>query len=89
MFDWDELKRRSNLDKHGLDFLRAIEVFDGRPMMHLTARHQGELRYLTVGILDDVAVTVIWTWRGTSRRLISARRARREEREAYRQLLGR
>jgi uncharacterized DUF497 family protein len=30
MFEWDEAKRRSNVQKHRLDFLDVAEVFDGR-----------------------------------------------------------
>jgi uncharacterized DUF497 family protein len=28
-FAWDERKREANLVKHGLDFRRAVQVFDG------------------------------------------------------------
>jgi uncharacterized DUF497 family protein len=31
---------------------------------------------------------VVYTWRGTSRRIISARRASRRERNVYRQAFG-
>ena len=30
-FEWDEEKRLSNIAKHGIDFLRVRELFDGRP----------------------------------------------------------
>ena len=30
-FEWDKVKRRSNIEKHGIDFIRARHVFDGRP----------------------------------------------------------
>lgn len=30
-FEWDEAKRLANLDKHGLDFIDSIELFDGVP----------------------------------------------------------
>jgi len=32
-FEWDEAKRRRNLENHGIDFIRAQEVFDGRPAL--------------------------------------------------------
>jgi len=31
MFEWDENKRRRNVEVHGLDFIDAIRMFDGRP----------------------------------------------------------
>jgi uncharacterized DUF497 family protein len=30
-FEWDETKRASNVAKHGIDFISAVELFDGRP----------------------------------------------------------
>jgi len=32
-FEWDEAKRLANLEKHGVDFLRAQMLFDGRPVI--------------------------------------------------------
>jgi len=37
-FEWNEAKRRSNLDKHGLDFRDALDMFDGRPR-RMSGRH--------------------------------------------------
>ena len=31
MYEWDEQKRLFNIDKHGMDFTDAVQVFDGRP----------------------------------------------------------
>ena len=31
-FEWDEAKRRANVAKHGLDFLRVTRIFEG-PMV--------------------------------------------------------
>ena len=87
-FEWDERKRWSNLDKHGLDFLDVVEVFDS-PHIVVPSAHRGdELRFLAVGLLQGRCVTVIFTHRGESVRIISFRRARHEERQAYRQLYG-
>jgi hypothetical protein len=32
-FEWDEGKRRQNVAKHGIDFVRAQELFDGRRVL--------------------------------------------------------
>ena len=52
--------------------------------------HQSiELRFLTIAEIDSIFYTVAWTWRGSVVRIISARRARNEERRDYRSLHGR
>jgi uncharacterized protein len=28
-YDWDEIKRRVNLRKHGIDFADVVHIFDG------------------------------------------------------------
>ncbi len=38
MFEWDEAKRLWTIAEHGLDLLDAVLVFDGRRVVHLTAR---------------------------------------------------
>ena len=86
MFEWDAAKRLTNLAKHGLDFVRADLLFDGRPILDLPPKHPLEPRTPTVGKLDGVFVALVWTWRGTNRRAVSFRRARHDERDAHRQL---
>jgi uncharacterized protein (DUF4415 family) len=62
MFEWDEEKRARNLAKHGLDFLDARRLFDGRPTVSVPARTETEARVLTGKVY-----TVVWTQRGVSR----------------------
>ena len=88
MLEWDAAKRETNIAKHGLDFILAGLVFDGRPMLTVPASSGIEERMLSVAIVDEVFVAAVWTWRGKNRRIISLRRARRGERERYRELLG-
>lgn len=82
-FEWDERKRVANLDRHGIDFLRAVELFDGRPVMTIASPYPDEERFLTTGVLEDCFITAVWTFRGESLRLISVRRARDDERNAH------
>ena len=85
-FEWDPSKRDSNLEKHGIDFVLARFVFDDPD--HLTELAMmtpyGEVRWKAVGQVEDLTICVIFTDRGARRRIISARRARRDERERYR-----
>ena len=87
-FEWDDAKRQSNLAKHGVDFLAAAALFDGRPVVTGVGRHPDEPRFLTTGELDGRFYTAVWTWRGDAVRLISIRRARDAEQRAYRSRHG-
>ena len=80
MFEWDEAKRERTLAERELDFLDAVRLFDGRPVIDVAARTETEARTLTTGRLDDGKFyTVVWTWRGEAGRMTSFRRARDDE----------
>jgi uncharacterized protein len=83
-FEWDENKRDSNITKHGIDFGDAQEVFSD-PTAYTYASNQSanEQRYVTVGSAKGVLMAVIFTLRGLAIRIISARVARRSERQRY------
>lgn len=87
-FEWCEAKRLANIEKHGIDFLDADIVFGGSHLVGSARTEGGEVRWMAVGVLDDVYVTVIFTRRASTIRLISMRSARREERERYQALFG-
>jgi uncharacterized DUF497 family protein len=82
LFEWDETKRESNLAKHLIDFADAVQIFEG-PVFEKVQRRHGENRRLAVGLLEDVQIVVIYAMRGKYRRIISARRANRNERQDY------
>lgn len=83
LFKWDEAKRLINLEKHKIDFNRAVLLFDGRDVIETLSTHPSEERWQRTGIVDDRIMTVIWTLRGDKIRLISARRARTNEKRDY------
>ena len=91
MFEWDARKAAANLRKHGVSFDEAATVFadpdalDGPDLAH--SKH--EARFLRLGkSLADRVLMLAYTIRGSGDaetiRIISARRASRKEREAYR-----
>lgn len=85
-YEWDAAKARSNLNKHGIDFAEVPPVFqDDRAITmtdHLTA--VDEQRFLTVGRDGRGRVLVVaYTWRNSSIRIFSARKASASERRAY------
>ena len=82
-FEWDERKRRANLRTHKLDFRDAPEVFDGPTVTYEDDRfHYGERRFVTLGLLKGIAVSVVHTEEPESIHVISFRKATRHE-EAY------
>jgi uncharacterized DUF497 family protein len=84
-FEWDESKRERNIEQHDIDFRDLAPFFDGLTLARRSDRND-ETRWLAVGILEGRVISVIFTQRGESCRIISARRARREEKVAYREL---
>jgi uncharacterized DUF497 family protein len=84
-FEWDPAKRAANLRKHGIGFVRAVQVFEGFVSQQLDDRRDyGEPRIIATGELGDAVLTVVYTSRGSSLRIISARRANAREARAYR-----
>ena len=83
-FEWDEDKNQANVLKHGINFREAITIFNGRVVEYTsTKRDYGEVRTLAIGELDGKIIVVIYTIRHGIYRIISSRRASRDERRAY------
>ena len=87
-FEWDEAKRLINLVKHHLDFRDAPIVFDGRSAVPVPATRIDEARFVSIAPIGGKFYTVVWTWRGNSRRIISFRRARHGGEGAYHKIYG-
>ncbi len=83
-FEFDPAKSAANRDKHGIDFVEAQELWtvDG---LQLPALFAGELRLRRIAPWRDRLWTAVYTMRGTRIRLISVRRARKQEVEAHEQ----
>lgn len=81
-FEWDEAKRQATLAKHGIDFVRAVEVFHAFHV-EAPARSETEERRMAVGVSDGLVIAVIFTRRGETVRIITARRARENERANF------
>lgn len=83
MFVYDLAKSRSNRLKHGIDFAEAQKLWEDPRLCEVRARKAGESRYMLIGRIDETVWTAIVTYRGDLIRIISVRRARSNEREAY------
>ncbi|MEM8780474.1 MAG: BrnT family toxin [Cyanobacteria bacterium P01_G01_bin.49] len=83
-FEWDENKRQANIEKHGIDFADLDELFTKPFLERIDNRiDYGETRIILLGQLNGVILYVVYTWRGSARRFISARRANQRERRKY------
>jgi uncharacterized protein len=87
-------KRLRTLDGSGLDFwdVRHLwnvrHLFDGRPLYTYPSSRGGEARFVSVGVLEQRFIAVVWTERQSARRIISMKRARHGEERTYRTLFG-
>ena len=82
--DWDEAKRQANLRKHGLDFSDAEEAFSA--ITHTVEDRRfsyGEQRFVTLGLLRDIVVVITHTEARDRIRIISMRKATRNEEALY------
>jgi uncharacterized DUF497 family protein len=84
IFEFDPAKSLANGDKHGIDFNEAQALwFDDRHTIIGSNDRANEVRQLVVGRIGDRLWTAIVTSRGDVIRIISVRRARDKEIEAY------
>lgn len=84
-FEWDEAKAASNLAKHGVKFSDAAAALLADTVVRKpdTRRDYGEDRWIALARVAEVILSIVYTTRRDSIRIISARRANRHEREAY------
>jgi uncharacterized DUF497 family protein len=82
--EWDSKKAASNIRKHGIDFADAVTVFYDDRAVTIRDEAMEDERFVTIGMdaLARVSV-VVYTWRGESIRIISARKATIREIRRY------
>jgi uncharacterized DUF497 family protein len=82
--EYDPVKRDWTLRERGLDFTDAAEIFEGFNLTFEDDREDyGEERFVTFGRIGSKIVACVWTRRGDARRIISLRKAEKDEREIY------
>ncbi|GHT40348.1 toxin [Bacteroidia bacterium] len=77
-FEFDNDKSESNRAKHGIDFVTAQRLWASDVLEQLT-QYPDEKRYLNIGSIDGQFWTAIVTYRESVTRIISVRRARKQE----------
>ena len=84
MYQWDTNKARLNEIKHGVSFADTFAVFEDPNALTLDEHVDGEQRYVTIGMdAFGRVLVVVYTWRGDSIRIVSARKALRSEVRQY------
>jgi uncharacterized DUF497 family protein len=89
-YTWDPEKDRRNIARHGIAFEDAVRIFEGPTLERVDDRFEyGEVRVYPIGMVNEIEITVIYTDASRAeRRIISAWRAERHEREAYWRIFG-
>lgn len=83
-FEWDEDKRLKNIQRHGIDFVGIEEAFDGLTLTLLDDRFDyGETRLVTFALLNGVVIVIVHTETKEKIRLISVRKATKNEEKEY------
>ena len=85
-FEYDLDKSAGNKRKHGIDFEEAQTLWDDPDLVEIPAKTTDEPCALVVGMIGGKHWSAVITYRGESIRLISVRRARKEEVEIYESL---
>ena len=89
LITFDPAKREATLRHRGLDFAEAGRVFAGAVVDRDDDRFDyGEVRTLSVGLLNGAIVAIVWTDRGEARHVISMRKATKGEQDDYYRRVG-
>ena len=84
-FEWDEKKAAENYARHGVSFEFAKMAFEDLfAVERIDDRHDyGEERFILIAMAGGVVLFVVYTEREERIRLISARRATKQEYDDY------
>ena len=83
-FDWDENKRGQVIRERGVDMLYAAQIFEGEILTRVDDRADyGEVRLISLGMVEGECFVVVHTEREGLTRLITAWKGGRDERSQY------
>ena len=83
-FTWSETKRAANIRAHGIDFVDAQSVFEGMTYTFEDDRFSyGEQRFISLGLLAGITVSVVHKENEHEIRIISFRKATKRESQIY------
>ncbi|KTC84375.1 MULTISPECIES: BrnT family toxin [Legionella] len=79
IFEYDPDKNNTNKVKHGIDFEEAKLLWCDPMRLEIPAKNTDEPRFLVIGLIDEKHWSAVVTYRNKNIRIISVRRARKEE----------
>lgn len=79
IFEFDQNKSDSNLEKHGIDFIEAQNLWVDPMLLEIPAKTEDEPRCIVIGQINRTYWTAVITYRGENVRIISVRRSRKSE----------
>lgn len=82
-FEFDESKSNGNLEKHGIDFIKAQALWNDPDLLQIQAKSEDEPRFLLIGRIALKHWSAVTTYRSEVIRIISVRRSRVKEIELY------
>ncbi len=82
-FEYDNNKSTSNLEKHGIDFVAAQELWLDPDLIEIQAKSEDEPRFLVIARIAKIHWSAVITYRGSTIRIISVRRSRKTEVQLY------
>lgn len=82
-FEWDDVKSRTNREKHGINFETAKELWLDEDRIEIEAPHPVEKRNIIIAKLHGKLWTAVYTVRSNAVRIISVRRSRGKEEKLY------
>lgn len=82
-FEFDDDKSKVNLEKHGIDFQAAQDLWKDPDLLEIQAKCSDEHRSLVIGLIGAKHWSAVVTYRNERIRLISVRRSRKQEVELY------
>lgn len=88
--EWDEEKRSEVWRRRGVDLLRAALIFEDRVLTRVDTRHEyGEVRHISLGLVEGEPYVVVHTERDGVTRLITAWKGGRSELQYYQASIAR
>lgn len=82
--EWDKQKNEANIRAHGIDFNDVSGIFNEHILIKMDSRKDyGEKRWIGLGLLDGIVLVIVYTMRNYVLRIISVRKANRNERKIY------
>ena len=83
LFEWDESKRQARTSQNTTSIVGMPSEYLTGTVFERMDRRRGEDRVFAIGRMEDIEIVVVYAMRGKRRRIISARRAHRNERQEY------